>query len=268
MSELSELSKTLYVPLVGRIYASTHYPAMIADSKVLALESSLPAEAERMRRGQSEYTMLASVARSVNMDRRIRAFLADNPHGAVVNVGCGLETTFWRCDNGSALWFELDLPEVIEVREGLLASSQRHINLPGDMFDYSWIDQVKEYGERPTIVIVSGVFYYFHEDEVVDFINHLAAFHNVRVVFDSTSSIGVKMSQYYVKRMKNSSLMHFSIDDPKSFVDALVEGARLIEHTPYYRDIDTRGVGLGARVAMCISDAFHMVAMNTIQVRQ
>ena len=76
------------------------------------------------------------------------------------------------------------------------------------------------------------------------------------------------MSQYYVKRMKNSSLMHFSIDDPRAFVDALVEGARLIEHTPYYRDIDTRGVGLGARVSMRISDAFHMVAMNTIQLRQ
>ena len=89
MTELSELSKTLYVPLAGRIYASKHYPAMITDLKVLALESALPAEAERMRHGQSEYTMLASVARSINMDRRIRAFLADYPDAAVVNVGCG-----------------------------------------------------------------------------------------------------------------------------------------------------------------------------------
>lgn len=267
MTELSELSKTLYVPLAGRIYASKHYPAMIADLKVLALESALPAEAERMRHGQSEYTMLASVARSINMDRRIRAFLADYPDAAVVNVGCGLETAFWRCDNGRALWFELDLPEVIDLRNELLGSSERDIGLPGDMFDYSWIDRVKEHGTRPTIVIASGVFYYFRMEQIVDFINHLAAFDNVRVVFDSTSSAGVKMSQYYVRRMRNSSVMHFSIDDPRAFVDALVEGARLIEHTPYYRDIDRRGIGLGARVAMCISDAFHMVAMNTIQVR-
>lgn len=132
MAQLSELSKTLYVPLVGRIHASTRYPAMIADSKVLSLEDSLPSEAVEMRRGQSEYAMLASAARSVNMDLRIRAFLADNPRGAVVNIGCGLETTFWRCDNGQALWFELDLPEVVELRDRLLPPSERHISIAGE----------------------------------------------------------------------------------------------------------------------------------------
>ena len=74
--ELSELSKTLYIPLVGRIYASRHYPSMIHDPKALGLESSLPEDAATMNRGQNEYTMVSSIARSVNMDRRIRRFLA------------------------------------------------------------------------------------------------------------------------------------------------------------------------------------------------
>lgn len=136
MSELNELSKTLYVLLVGRIYALTHHPAIIADSKVLTLEPSLPAGAKRMRCGQSGYTMLTSVARSMSMDWRTRVFLADNPHGAVINVGCGLETTFWRYDNRSALWLKLDFPGIIEVRKGPLVFSQRHVDLPGGTFDY------------------------------------------------------------------------------------------------------------------------------------
>ena len=226
MPELSELSKTLYIPLVGRIYASRHYPSMIHDPKALGLESSLPEDAATMNRGQNEYTMVSSVARSVNMDRRIRSFLAAHPD----------------------------------------APGQRQVLIPGDMFDYSWIERVKEYGERPTIVVVSGVFYYFEEERVIDFLNHLSAFDAVRVVFDSTSSKGLKLSQAYVKRMKNGSTMHFSVDDPRQFVGRLQGGARLVEHVPYYRDIYRRGVGLIPRAYMRISDMFHMVSMTTIDM--
>lgn len=266
MAELSELSKTLYVPLVGRIHASKHYPSMIEDSKVLDLEAALPPEASAIRKGAGEYAMVASVARSVNMDRRIRGFLALHPDAAVVNAGCGLETAYWRCDNGRARWFELDLPEVISVRGELLPPGERQVLIPGDMFDYSWIERVKEYGERPTIVVVSGVFYYFEEERVIDFINHLAAFEAVRVVFDSTSSKGLKLSQAYVKRMKNGSTMHFSVDDPRQFVGRLTGGARLVEHVPYYRDIERRGVGLIPRAYMRVSDMFHMVSMTIIDM--
>lgn len=268
MAELSELSKTLYIPLVGRIYASKHYPDMIADSKVLDLEPALPSDAAKMCDAQNEYTMLSSVARSVNMDRRIREFLAAHADAAVVNVGCGLETTYWRCDNGRALWFELDLPEVIDVRRELLKPGDRQFLIPGDMFDYSWIERVKEHGERPTIVVVSGVFHFFEEERVVDFINHLAAFDDVRVVFDVTSSRGLKMSQRYVKHLKNASVMRFSIDDPHAFANRLIDQARLIEHVPYYRDIHVRGTRLSTRVFMRISDLFRMVFMTTISVRE
>ena len=102
MAGLSELSKTLYIPLVGRIHASRHYPSLISDSKVLDLEPFLPPEASALRDGAGEYAMVASVVRSINMDRRIREFLAAHPDAAVVSVGCGLETTYWRCDNGRA----------------------------------------------------------------------------------------------------------------------------------------------------------------------
>lgn len=221
-----------------------------------------------MNRGQNEYTMVSSVARSVNMDRRIRRFLAAHPDAAVVSVGCGLETTYWRCDNGRALWFELDLPEVIRVRGELLSPGQRQVLIPGDMFDYSWIERVKEHGERPTIVVVSGVFHFFEEERVVDFINHLAAFDDVRVIFDVTSSRGLKMSQRYVKHLKNASVMRFSIDDPHAFADKLIDQAHLIEHTPYYRDIHVRGTRLSTRAAMRISDLFRMVFMTTIDIQR
>ena len=98
MAELSELSKTLYIPLVGRIYASRHYPSMIHDPKALGLESSLPEDAATMNRRQNEYTMVSSIARSVNMDRRIRCFLAATPTRRWSASDAG-----WRQRTGAAI---------------------------------------------------------------------------------------------------------------------------------------------------------------------
>ena len=35
----------------------------------------------------------------------------------IVNLGVGLETSYYRIDGKNALFFEVDLPEVIELRE-------------------------------------------------------------------------------------------------------------------------------------------------------
>ena len=42
---------------------------------------------------------------------RCSRFLAANPDGTVVALGEGLETGFWRVDNGSVNWLTVELPE-------------------------------------------------------------------------------------------------------------------------------------------------------------
>ena len=91
MPELSVVSETLHVPLLGRIYTSKHDPKVLYDKAALALEPKLPASVEQVT-GQNEYTYLASAVRSKNVDAAIGVFLAEHPRGTVVNVGCGLET--------------------------------------------------------------------------------------------------------------------------------------------------------------------------------
>ncbi len=115
MSELQTVSETLYVPLLGRMYASEHYPEILYDTAALSLSDRLPERIITMS-GQNEYTYLASAVRSKNIDYDLTIFLNENPDGVIVNVGCGLETLYQRNDNGHALWFELDLPEVLELR--------------------------------------------------------------------------------------------------------------------------------------------------------
>ena len=119
MQKLGVLEDTLFIPMLGRIYASEHCPQILYDKKALELKNKPPLDLIEQNM-QNQYTLLASASRSVNMDRIIRAFLERRPDGVIVQLGCGLETTYHRCDNGKTHWYAMDLPHVIEYRAGTI----------------------------------------------------------------------------------------------------------------------------------------------------
>ncbi len=86
-------------PMLGRIYASKHFPHILNDRKAMELKGKLPQNIKGQNT-QTQYTLMAGAVRSANMDRYIRDFLKRNPNGIIAELGCGLETTFYRNDNG------------------------------------------------------------------------------------------------------------------------------------------------------------------------
>jgi O-methyltransferase involved in polyketide biosynthesis len=110
------IADTFYIPLTARIYVSKRFPEYFYDPKSLELESAIPGDS--IQRGSNEYTMIASAARYHNIDGMARAYVAAHPTCNIVDVGCGLETMFWRVgpDAPDARFYEMDLPEVIDVR--------------------------------------------------------------------------------------------------------------------------------------------------------
>ena len=47
------------------------------------------------------------------------AFIANNPDGLVVSLGCGFDTRYWRVSERPWPYVEIDLPEVIAAPAGL-----------------------------------------------------------------------------------------------------------------------------------------------------
>ena len=99
MPEFNAVENTLFIPMLGRIYASEHFQNILYDEKALSLKDVLPKGLAETG-SQSQYTLLASASRSANMDRYIRDFLRRKPDGVIAELGCGLETTFYRNDDG------------------------------------------------------------------------------------------------------------------------------------------------------------------------
>ena len=70
----------------------------------------------------------------------VENYLKKYPKAAVVNLGCGLDDTFSKVDQGQCMGYNIDLPDVIKARNELLPARDREINLACDLNDPAWMD--------------------------------------------------------------------------------------------------------------------------------
>ena len=255
MSRFEGVADTLYIPLTARIYVSEHFPEYFRDEKALSLKSEMPYE--EIASKSSEYFQMAGACRFYNTDQMIKAFIDRNGKCNVVNVGCGLETSFFRIkpDPAKAVFYEMDLPEVIEVRRKVLGESENEILIPGDMFDYAWAESIDR--KLPTLVMVIGVFQYFEEDKVIEFLKRLGKeFPGVEVVFDAMTGKAIKYANDYIKKTgNNDAQLHFSADNGKNIADKC--GMKLVEERPFFgtaRKQLKKKLKLYTRIAMKVVD--------------
>lgn len=102
--------------------------------------------------------------RSRRFDAEVRAFLAEHPDGTVVALGEGLETQFWRVDNGRVRWLTVDLPQTIDVRRKVLPCGPRQRLLACSALDERWLDEVDP--GKGVLITAQGLLMYFQEHEV------------------------------------------------------------------------------------------------------
>ncbi|MCH6160391.1 class I SAM-dependent methyltransferase [Streptomyces marispadix] len=117
-------------------------------------------------------------------DAAVRAFLAEHPDGTVVTLAEGLETQFWRVDNGRARWLCVELPETAEVRTRLLPDAERRRTLARSALDLSWRDEVDP--GRGVLITAQGLLMYLQPDEVRELVAGCAErFRGGSLVFDA-----------------------------------------------------------------------------------
>jgi len=131
-------------------------------------------------RGLSQWQAL----RARCFDDTIRRFLAAHADGTVVALGEGLETQFWRVDNGRARWLTVDLPEVVDLRARLLPSTPRMSAAACSALDPHWLDEVD--ASRGVLLTAQGLLMYLVPDDVHGLIARVAKrFAGGALVFDA-----------------------------------------------------------------------------------
>jgi len=128
--------------------------------------------------------------RARQFDEMARKYIAEHPRASIVNLGAGLDTTFYRVDNGLIHWYDLDLPEVIDVRRELLPEPDRVTYIAKSIFDPNWCTDVR-HAENGVFMIAGGVLHWFEESRVKQFFSLLADnFDGGEIVFNVISRPG------------------------------------------------------------------------------
>lgn len=94
------------------------------------------------------------------------------PGPVVVNVGCGLDTRFQRIGGGKAVFYDMDLPEVIALRRELIPEQPGNAYIAASLLETGWMDDLlRRHPDAEFIFIVEGVLMYFYEKQVRSFLH-------------------------------------------------------------------------------------------------
>lgn len=122
----------------------------------------------------------------------MRDYLASHPAAAVVNLGCGLDDSFQKADNSRCRGYNLDFPDVIEIRNALLPAGEREENIACDLTAHGWMDRID--AGQGAVFFASGVFYYMKTEAVKALFQEMARrFPDGVLVFDICNRLGAKM---------------------------------------------------------------------------
>lgn len=195
--ELGEVQKTMLFPLWGRAFESTKPNPLLVDRAAVEILGQLDYDFASVAATQNPMAQLAWILRAACTDEALLGFLTRHPGATVVNLGCGLDTTFERVDNGRLRWYDLDLPDVIELRSKLVGHNSRRTMIAASFLDESWPDQIEV--AESAFFIAAGLFYYFDQDQIRTFLHRLTdQFPGAEILFDVASPMGVQVANKQV----------------------------------------------------------------------
>ncbi|MDR2036598.1 MAG: class I SAM-dependent methyltransferase [Bacteroidales bacterium] len=121
--------------------------------------------------------------RSRVFDDAISTWLECNPNGTIVSLGEGLDTQFWRIDNGRLNWISVDLPEAIDVRNRFLPQHERVKNIACSALDFTWMKLIPK--DKPIFIVLAGVIMYFSGTDAKALIAQISDhFRKGEIIFD------------------------------------------------------------------------------------
>jgi O-methyltransferase involved in polyketide biosynthesis len=266
--DLGAVQKMLLLPLWGRAEESRKPRPLLRDSTAVRVIQSMDYDFTTIARNISEVTRVAWIACSLHADRTIRAFLERHPDATVVNLGCGLDTTFERVDNGSVAWYDLDLPDTIELRRHYIPEGARNKFLACSIFSNEWLAHVR--GAASLFFLSMGVLYYFDEGLIRAFLITLAnEFPESEALFDVCSPAGMRIANEKVIKasgMGQDVMLHWGIKHTRD-MEKWDPRIAVVEEYPVFRRLKC-SFGFRSVLGLTLSDALRIMSIVHLRLKQ
>jgi O-methyltransferase involved in polyketide biosynthesis len=162
--DLTGVPETLLWNLHHRALAAGDPGSGLVDPLAIEIVERLDYADTRISTGHDTFAARWHALRVRTFDDELRRLLHEAPDATVVCLGEGLETQFWRVDNGRVRWVTVDLAETVALRRRLLPEHPRAELVVGSATEDAWTEPVDR--GRPVIVTAQGLLMYFDRADV------------------------------------------------------------------------------------------------------
>ncbi|MEU0390256.1 class I SAM-dependent methyltransferase [Streptomyces chartreusis] len=228
-AHLGTVQETLLIPLYGRAVETRKQNAALRDPRAEEIVASIDYDFTRFDNLPS---LIGTVLRTSVFDRWVADFLTTRPTGTVVEIGTGLNTRYERVADGQARWFDLDLPDVIELRRRFFSDAERRTMLAASVTDETWTDVVAAQSDGPYFFAAEAVLPFLEERDVRHVIDLLAdRFPGSLLALDTAGPGVIDTQDEHDALSKVDARMRWSCADPPRLADWRPGAHLLASHT-------------------------------------
>lgn len=207
---MNSVNRTLYIPLYGKSFVSKR-GIILHDAKAEEIWAAegFPLKGKSASKWLSYYMGMRSAA----FDRWMRRQMEMMPEATVLHLGCGMDSRICRVGNGEHLWYDVDFPEVIEVRKRYYQETDHYNMVAADVCAPGWLEKI---AGNSAIVVMEGISMYLKPEQLQSLITRLCnRFEQVSLLMDCYTEFAARASKYKNPINEVGVTEVYGLDDPK-----------------------------------------------------
>jgi O-methyltransferase involved in polyketide biosynthesis len=247
---LSGVEQTLLITLYCKAMEARMPDSLLKDRFADEAVSRLDYDFSKLDLGRDGAVSMA--LRSKTFDDCTRSFLDRHENPVVLNLGCGLDSRVFRVDPPDAVaWFDVDLPEVIELRRRVYPERNGGYRLIAtSVTDLGWLEQAA--GRQPAMVVAEGLMPYLPSADAPVLVERLVDhFTSGEITFDGYSRLGLRVLRATPQLRATGAEVHYAIEDPAELEKA-VPGLKFVGELVPQDPGHIRRMGWPARILVTL----------------
>ncbi|TLH68328.1 class I SAM-dependent methyltransferase [Mycolicibacterium phocaicum] len=155
-----------------------------ADAAVAAIDYDFAAL------GVQTSVVCQTALRAKMLDARVSAFTAAHPDAAVVDLGGGLDSGFYRVAPPPTVdWYTVDLAAISALRDQMLPANPHSHTVVASVAETNWAATIP--ADRPTMLVADGLFAFLTEPVIAGVFRSVTAhFHRGELAFNDYGQFG------------------------------------------------------------------------------
>ncbi|WP_033432245.1 class I SAM-dependent methyltransferase [Saccharothrix syringae] len=225
--DLTGAPATMLATLYARALDARAARPLLGDTAAVEVVGRI--EYDFRRTGIDERTAAGVALRARLLDDWTAEFLARTGEATVLHLACGLDTRAQRTAFGPGVrWVDVDLPEVVALRERLLAPPPGDYRLvAASVTEEAWSAEVP--ADRPVVAVFEGLSMYLTEDEARGLVRRVTGrFGSGELLFDVYGSLGIRLQKLVPAVRRAGATLHWGLDDP-AVVESWHPGLRCVD---------------------------------------